>query len=246
MAAMKFWNRNNMRDRNYTILSTSSIPVERIHKMPDSVSLQIIPFIEVTPHSDERLKKQIERLAEKKTTVIFTSAYAVKSVLALLSHKPDWIFYCIRHETRLAIEKGFGTNHVLKTADNAKSLSELILHDKIQETVFFCGDQRMDILPDNLRKKNIELEEVIVYDTRLTPVRLSFEPDAILFFSPSAVRSFFSVNKISHSTALFAMGRTTAAALKQNTNQPIIISPEADKSFVLNLALEYAGSHPIT
>ena len=68
-----------MRDRDYTILSTaSSVPVERIPKMPDSVSLQIIPFIEITPRHDEQLKKQIEHLAEKKTTVIFTSAYAVK------------------------------------------------------------------------------------------------------------------------------------------------------------------------
>ena len=56
---------------------------------------------------------------------------------------------------------------MLKTADNAKSLSELILLDKIQEAVFFCGDQRMDILPDNLKENGINLEEIIVYNTRL-------------------------------------------------------------------------------
>jgi uroporphyrinogen-III synthase len=235
-----------MRDHRYTILSTTSIPEERIPEMPDSVSLQLIPFIEIIPRNDDQLKKQISRIAAKKTTVIFTSAYAVRSVLTLLTQKPDWTIYCIRYETRLAVEKGFGTNHLLKTADNAKSLSELILADQIRNAVFFCGDQRMDILPDNLKKNGIELEEVIVYDTRLTPVQLSFKPDAILFFSPSAVRSFFSVNTIASSTTLFAMGRTTAAVLKQNTNNPIIISPEADKTFIINMALEHAGSHPIT
>jgi len=235
-----------MRDHRYTILSTTSIPPERIPKLPESVSLEMIPFIEINFRNDDQLKKQIGLIAEKKTNVIFTSAHAVKSVLALLTRRPDWTIYCIRYETKLAIGKGFGTDQVMKTADNAKSLSELILLDKIQEAVFFCGDQRMDILPDNLKKNNIALEEVIVYDTRLTPVRLPFEPDAILFFSPSAVRSFFSMNTISPSATLFAMGRTTAAAIKQNTNRPVIISPEADKSFVINMALEYAGSHPIT
>ena len=126
--------------------------------------------------------------------MIFTSAYAVRSVLALLTQKPDWTIYCIRNETRLAIEKGFGREYVQKTADNARALSELIIADKIQEAVFFCGDQRMDIIPDNLKKNGIDLEEVIVYDTRLTPVQITFEPDAILFFSPTAVRSFFSMN----------------------------------------------------
>jgi uroporphyrinogen-III synthase len=76
-------------------------------------------------------------------------------------------------------------------------------------------------------------------------VKLNEKPEIILFFSPSAVRSFFSVNDISSETAMIAMGTTTAAAVKQYTEHPVIISPETDKTFVVNMALDYAASHPI-
>ena len=41
------------------------------------------------------------------------------------------------------------------------------------------------------------------------------------------------------------MGTTTAKALKEIHRMPVIVSPEADKAFVLNMAMDYAGSHPI-
>jgi uroporphyrinogen-III synthase len=53
------------------------------------------------------------------------------------------------------------------------------------------------------------------------------------------------MNKLTSQTIVFAMGKTTAAALKEYTSNTIIISSKADKAFVLNLALEYAYSHPI-
>lgn len=235
-----------MRDRPFTILATAHIPFERIPQLPDSVIFSIIPFIEILPRQDEPLKSQVRSLETKKTTVVFTSAHAVKSVTAWLTQKPDWTIYCIRYETGLALEKYFGRENILRTADNAQSLSERILADKVEEAFFFCGDQRLDILPDQLKKHGIRLTELIVYDTKLSPVRIEEQPDAILFFSPTAVKSYFSVNDLSPNTLIFAMGKTTAATLKKYTSLPVIISPEADKSFVIHKALEYAGSHPIT
>ena len=76
-------------------------------------------------------------------------------------------------------------------------------------------------------------------------MKLKEPPEIILFFSPTAVRSFFSMNEISSGTTVIAMGTTTAAAIKQNTEHPVIISPEADKTYVFNMALDYAASHPI-
>jgi uroporphyrinogen-III synthase len=235
-----------MRDRQYTILATASIPFERILQKPETVEIQMIPFIEILPRQNEQLIKQIHRLATEKNTVVFTSANAVRWATGMLTQKPDWIIYCIRYETRIAVEKWFGKEYILKTADNAKDLSELILVDKIKEAVFFCGDQRLDILPDILKKNGVKLTELIVYETRRTPIRIENQPDAILFFSPTAVKSFFSMNALSSATTLFAMGKTTAVTLKQFTSLPVIISPEADKSFVLNMAIEHASSHPIT
>jgi uroporphyrinogen-III synthase len=234
-----------MRDRQFTILSTAALPFERVSRIPDSIDVQVIPFIEILGRTDEKIKTKIRGLASGKITAVFTSAYAVKSVTALLDQQPDWKIYCIRNETRIAVENDFGVDRIVKFADNAQLLSEQIIGDGIKEAVFFCGDQRMNILPENLKQHNIQLEELIVYETRLTPKKLDTSPDAILFFSPTAVRSFFSMNELLPGTTVFAMGTTTANALKENTGIPVIVSREADKAYVLQMAMEYAGSHPI-
>jgi uroporphyrinogen-III synthase len=234
-----------MRDRQFTILSTATLPFDLVSRIPDSIDVRVIPFIEILARTDEKITKTIRSLSSKKITAVFTSAYAVKFVAALLDQKPDWKIYCIRNETRIAVENEFGAGHIAKFADNAQFLSEQIVGDGIKEAVFFCGDQRMNILPENLKLNGIQLEELIVYETRLTPKKLDARPDAILFFSPTAVRSFFSMNELLPGTTVFAMGTTTAKALKENTTMPVIISPEADKAYVLHMAMEYAGSHPI-
>ncbi len=234
-----------MPDRRYTILSTASIPFERVPEIPESVSLQVIPFIEIVPREEESLKKQTRSLASEEKAVVFTSAHAVRWVKKQLTEKPDWKIYCTRYETRRALAEWLGEPIDLKTADHAKALSDLMLADGIQEAVFFCGDQRMNILPDQLKKNGIRLTELIVYDTRLTPAQIINPPDAILFFSPTAVKSFFSMNILTPSTTIFAMGQTTAASLKKNTDLPVMVSSESDKTFVINMALDYAGTHPV-
>jgi uroporphyrinogen-III synthase len=237
--------KNNMSDRRISILSTASLPLERIKNIPALVEVQIIPFIEIIPRPGVELMPVITEYGSEKLDVVFTSAHAVKIVSGLLKQKPDWIIYCIRNETRIAVLNWFGSEIECKFASNALYLSRLMISEGVKEALFFCGDQRLDILPDNLRKYGVELDELVVYDTRLKPVKLKEPPEIILFFSPTAVRSFFSMNDISSGTTVIAMGTTTAAALKQYTEHTVIISPEADKTYVFNMALDYAASHPI-
>jgi uroporphyrinogen-III synthase len=234
-----------MRERRFTILSTASLPFERVSDIPGSIDVRIIPFTEIFPRTEEKIETTIAELSSKKITVVFTSAHAVKMVAGFLKQKPKWKIYCIRNETRIAVVNWFGSESIARFASNALFLSQKIIADGIKEVVFFCGDQRMDILPDNLQKQGVGIRELVVYDTRLTPERLTEPPDAILFFSPTAVRSFFSMNELSPETIVFAMGTTTAKALDQHTHNPVIISPQADKAFVFDMALQYAASHPI-
>lgn len=235
-----------MSDRRYHILSTAALPFDRISHIPETIEVSVVPFIKIIPRPGLELKPLICEIASEKKVVVFTSAHAAKYVGESLKSKPNWEIYCIRNETRIAVEKFFGNESIVGYADNAFSLSRLMITNKVKEPVFFCGDQRMDILPDNLKKNNIGLTELIVYETKLTPVRLKNQPDAILFFSPKAVESFFSINHLESGTRVFAIGKTTAAALNNLTSNKIIISPEADKAVVFNMAVEYATSHPIT
>jgi uroporphyrinogen-III synthase len=235
-----------MSDRRYHILSTAALPFDRIHHIPETIKVSVVPFIKIIPRPGVELKPLICEFASEKRIVVFTSAHAAKYVGEPLKTKPNWEIYCIRNETRIAVEKYFGSESIAGYADNAFLLSMLMITNKVTDAVFFCGDQRMDILPDNLRKNNIGLTELIVYETKLTPVRLKDQPDAILFFSPKAAESFFSINHLEAETKVFAMGKTTAAVLSNLTSNKINISPEADKAFVFNMAVEYATSHPIT
>lgn len=235
-----------MPDRRYTILSTASLPFERIEPIPDSIDIRITPFIEIIARTNDELKSQIAAWSEKISTIVFTSAHAVKFVAGFLSRKPDWKIYCVRNETRLAVINYFGNNSIAGFEGNAFELSQCMINDGVRDALFFCGDQRMDILPENLKKNGITLTELVVYNTRLTPVHIDEQPDAILFFSPTAVKSFFSKNELSPGTTVFAMGKTTSSALKEFTDRPVIISPESDKAFVFNMAVEYAASHPVT
>ena len=234
-----------MPDRRFTILSTATLPFERISRVPDWVDIQVIPFIKIIPRDGLELIPLISTWAAQKKNIIFTSAHAVKIVSDCLKTIPDWKIFCIRQETRIAVEKFFGSRLVNRFADNARLLAEAMIEEEIKEALFFCGDQRLDILPERLKNHGIQLQELVVYETRLTPVQLSEIPDALLFFSPTAVHSFFSQNALSPGVAVFAMGTTTAKTLKKYTDQRVLISPEADKAFVLQMAMEYAQSHPI-
>ena len=111
-------------------------------------------------------------------------------------------------------------------ADNAIDLSNVILQDdEIKKVHFFCGNQRRDELPNNLKAAGREVEEIIVYETVETPQKMGRKQyDGILFFSPSAVKSYFSLNKLNEELQVFAVGKTTADSILKHQEREIIIA----------------------
>jgi uroporphyrinogen-III synthase len=234
-----------MRDRQYTILSTANLPFERIGHIPETIEIRVMPFTEIIARSDENLFSRIKKLSQHNLNAVFTSANAVKIVAGILQEKPGWKVYCIRNETRNAVKNWLGEDSIIRTAENASALSDLLIVDKVNNVNFFCGDQRLNTLPDRLKENNIRVKEWIVYDTLFKPEQISYQPDAVLFFSPTAVKSFFSSNRLQAGSKVFAMGKSTAAALQTFFAGPVIISPEPDKALVVHMAITNATSHPI-
>jgi uroporphyrinogen-III synthase len=69
------------------------------------------------------------------------------------------------------------------------------------------------------------MEEIIVYETFETPQKISKKHyDGIFFFSPSAVKSFFSLNKLNEEIQVFAIGKTTGDAIQKNIDRELIIA----------------------
>ena len=124
-------------------------------------------------------------------------------------------------------------------AKNAAELAKIIIEDGEEEVVFFCGNQRLDTLPDTLRENDIDVYEMVVYETVQIPTKVEKEYDGILFFSPSGVDSFFSVNKVGVKTELFAIGNTTANAIKKHTDNKVIFSETASKETMVDYAIKY-------
>lgn len=129
------------------------------------------------------------------------------------------------------------------TAINAFSLAEIILNNHVRNAVFFCGDQRREELPEILNKHLIFLKEIVVYKTILTPKKINKNYHGILFFSPSAVKSFFCVNIAPVDCVLFAIGDTTAECLRLNTTNKIIVSSVSRMKTLIEEVLFYFESN---
>ncbi|WP_158638384.1 uroporphyrinogen-III synthase [Panacibacter ginsenosidivorans] len=204
------------------------------------ISIDEVSFVETEAIITTDIIEKIKNIATKKATVVFTSMNAVDAVTAQLTQIPDWKIFCVGGVTKETVFNFFGEKSVEGTAKNAKMLAEkIILTGESKEVFFFCGDQRLDELPETLNANDIKVNEVIVYTTRLIPNFIVKNYDGIIFFSPSAVHSFFSDNTIATSVVLFSIGTTTTATIKTYCTNKIITSEWPGKENMIDLVLDY-------
>ncbi len=230
-----------MQETNIHILCTrplSEALVETVRQ--EGINMDILPFIETEPIQSIEIQQEIEQALAKTATVIFTSMNAVEAVAYYLDEQPDWRIYCIGNTTRERVKEHFGEAAIAGTASTAATLAEAIVEDEpAEEIIFFCGDQRRAELPEILESNGFELTELVVYHTIAVPHKITRAYNGILFFSPSAADSFFSTNKVNGQTILFAIGATTAKAIKKYTNNKIIIGDEPAKEHLVELVLDF-------
>jgi len=227
-----------MQQNKIFILSTRPIDAPLINEARhQNIEIDILSFIETVPIRSIEVQQEIENALLKSSAVVFTSMNAVEAVANELDgHQPDWRIYSIGNTTRQLVKKYFGEKAIAGTAESAAELAELIVEeDNSDDIFFFCGEQRRDELPDILRSNDIDVNEIVVYQTIQVKHKIEKTYHGILFFSPSAVQSFFSNNKISDKTILFAIGNTTATEIKKYTNNKIITGDEPSKE---NLVME--------
>lgn len=221
-----------MQQNKISILSTRPIDESLIKEAGQlNIEIEILSFIETEPIGSPEVQQEIKNALQKSSTVIFTSRNAIEVVAnKLYGQQPDWRIYSIGNTTKQLVKKYFGEEAIAGEADSAEELAEVIVKkDNSDELLFFCGDQRRDELPAILQNNDIRVNEIVVYRTIIIKNKIEKAYRGILFFSPSAVQSFFSNNKISDQTILFAIGNTTANEIKKHTNNKIIISDKPGK-----------------
>lgn len=174
----------------------------------------------------------------KNYSLIFTSLNGVKSFFEN-GFKPNEDFtsksynkiYCVGEKTKRELRRnGFGTFKVLK---NAETLSKFIIdHCQHEKFIHFCGNLAIDVLDQKLPLQNISYKKVTVYQTEeINPV-IHEKYHAIVFFSPSGVRSFAKNNSLEN-MVLFSIGETTSKELRKHTKSKIFTSKKNTLSNLL-------------
>ena len=228
---------------NPEILITAEISESLCQKITaEKMHADLIPFIQTKPIKTREVQQQIEHISTLNTTVIFTSSNAVEAVREHLQNKKTaWKIFAVGNSTGSLVKEIFNEEAVIGVADNVLALAEKVIQHKsfINEVYFFCGDKRRDELPALLTENNIAVNEVEVYTTTILQHKIKKDYDGILFFSPSAVKGFFENNAVEKTTALFAIGNTTADEIKMFSTNKIIISDKPGKQDLLNKVIEY-------
>ncbi len=223
-----------------TILSTRPVSNSLvIAAQSKNIELEAISFIETEAIDDIEVQQEIEQAALQRAAVVFTSMNAVSAVTDMLEKQvPEWQIYCIGHRTQELVTDYFGAQAIAATADNAAALAEAIIADEPDEVFFFCGNKRRDELPHQLQEHHIQVNEIVVYQTVSLPQQVNKTYNAILFFSPSAVDSFFNLNKLPAHTVVYAIGNTTGNEIKRRCSNRIVIghSPVKDELIALAIA----------
>lgn len=146
---------------------------------------------------------------------IFTSRNAVEAVLKVPTAKaqaPHRAF-CVGEKTRKRLEKAGW--EVIASFGYAQQLANYLVEQYASYSfVFFCGESRMETLPEQLKAHGMPCHECLTYTTELTPQKLHKPYDGLLFFSPSAVKSFLKENRFV-GEKIICIGSTTQGAIPQ-------------------------------
>jgi len=140
-------------------------------------------------------------------SAIVSSAYATE---ILLEQDPQFNrLYVVGKRSADRLEQNGHQPDLI--ADNASDLADYILSypPKDKTLHYFCSRQRRDELPDRLTLDGFDLKEVHLYDIKSNQLAFKRAVDAVLFMSPSAVRSFCEANHQRDFIA-FCIGNTTA------------------------------------
>lgn len=216
------------------ILSTKLLREATERRLAETGTEVVVkPFIRID------IPGQITIPPAQKADAIITSANTIKALTGISDQLPAFdTVYCIAGRTEALVKEYLKPVNIV-ARPYASALLEVII--TVQHTYplwFFRGNKALPAIPEGLQNAGIPFEAIEVYRNTATPVMLNEDFDAILFFSPSAVESFLQNNYIHDNTITFAIGKTTAKALKPFAKK-VVISKEPTEESVIKAVLEY-------
>ncbi|MET3880545.1 uroporphyrinogen-III synthase [Chitinophaga sp. OAE865] len=251
-----------MLNDKYRILSTRHLTDSSIAVAGDNgIRIDVQDFIQIKPVILPSLKgnqpgwndTHISNIFQAPNVSVFTSANALnvlkqnyfgvrglRNGLRTVFLTDNARICCISGKTLEKAKAVFPGVEILASSPYGSELAAaMIALGNISEVNFYCGTQRRHELPDALKQAGITVNEFVIYENIPAPAVVADDYDGILFFSPSAVKSYLSANRINSKTVCFAIGRTTATELREHTDNKIIMSTNISEDSMVQTAIFY-------
>ncbi len=198
-------------EKDINIFSTKNLSISQKSALNQDVGTDMSDFITIRFN---RLKPVVVK--KPLTHVVFTSQNGAEALMD--NFMPSELnfenIYCVGRRTKRLIEKRIGK--VTHVENSAGKLAEYLAENiKEGEITYFCGNKRRDELPEILSKTDLVINEIVAYQTILSPNVLTKEYQGLLFYSPSGIESFLSKNTAKEEVA-FCIGKTTSTEAKKH------------------------------
>lgn len=212
-----------------TVLST-----KRLKSNQRSLLLQAgVSLVEYNAINIEFLSFEVPVNVKK---AIFTSQNAVENVLNQNIHITEC--FCVGEKTKELLEKK-GQKVVMMKEYATELAAYLVEYHKEDSFHFFCGNIRSNEIPTRLKENTVNFNEIVVYKTTSNPKQFERRFDAILFYSPSGVRSFCKAqNNKKYENSIFVCIGTTTAAEAENYSENVVISNSTTVESVIAKAVK--------
>ncbi len=186
----------------------------------------------------------VETLQNNQHPFVFTSINAVNATACLIKNYGITLktnsCYCISGKTSAcAKQSGFNS---LSDAKDATSLADAIISGNENAVLHCTGNLTKQDLYNLLQEAGLEIAICQVYQNNILPVKVpSF--DGVMFFSPSQIDAFLTVNELHSQIPAFCIGNTTAEHLAKFSHQNIVISSQSNEQAMLHKVYEYYKIH---
>jgi len=197
---------------------------------PSQKNLLLNAYLSLTEYNaiqTKALKIPASISEEKYQNVIVTSQTTVEIIK---DFKIETCF-CVGEKTALKLKSlGFKVEVI---AESGIELGKKINQDYSELSfTFFGSKKRRPELSSALKKANVSLAEVFVYDTIKIPKTFQRDFDAVLCFSPSGVDSFFEGNRDTRAK-IICIGSTTAQQAKLYSESVFVSTKTSVESVIV-------------
>ncbi|MDP6921646.1 MAG: hydroxymethylbilane synthase [Lutibacter sp.] len=206
-------------EKDLHVYATKTLSFDQSKRLDVNIGVGMSDFITVRHN---RLKNSV--VCKPVPQVVITSQNAVHALLSNVdpSELNFGDIYCVGRRTKRLIEKRIGK--VTHSEQSAEKLADYLVENLTDKKIaFFCGNKRREVLPEVLKSREFQLEEIVCYQTTLSPKKIADTHRGILFFSPSGVESYLQISNTTDPVA-FCIGETTAKQARKYFSQTIVAS----------------------